>query len=47
MDWPSVEGKVLTAPGPVAPKDLGAVMMHEHLICDWAQKAEVPFDVGN
>jgi len=40
------EGKVVTACGPVAPSELGAVMMHEHLICDWAQKAEVPFDMA-
>ena len=46
MDWGSVEGKVLTVRGPVEPAELGAVMMHEHLICDWAQKEEVPFDMA-
>jgi len=46
MDWSSIEGKVVTARGPVEPAELGAVMMHEHLICDWAQKEEVPFDMG-
>lgn len=46
MDWSSIDGKVVTARGPVDPAELGAVMMHEHLICDWAQKEEVPFDMG-
>ncbi|MBN1675533.1 MAG: phosphotriesterase [Kiritimatiellae bacterium] len=39
-------GKVITARGPVEPEQLGAVMMHEHLHSDWAQKAETPFDMA-
>jgi len=34
----ALRGKVLTVRGPVAPRALGAVMMHEHLhsdIYDW------------
>jgi len=46
MDWAELDGKVITARGPVEPAQLGKVMMHEHLICDWAQKEEVPFDMG-
>ncbi len=41
----SVEGKVITARGPVEPGVLGAVMMHEHLHSDWAQVGETPFDM--
>ena len=46
MDWASLEGKVVTARGPVEPERLGKVMMHEHLHADWSQKAEVPFDMA-
>ena len=40
----ALKGKVLTVRGPVAPKALGAVMMHEHLhsdCYDWAKKKVV------
>ena len=46
MDFSTLEGKVLTVRGPVEPDRLGAVMMHEHLLADWAQKAEAPFDMA-
>jgi phosphotriesterase-related protein len=41
----SLEGKVLTARGPVAPEVLGAVLMHEHLHSDlrtWEEKPIAP-----
>ncbi len=40
-----LNGKVVTALGPVAPGEMGAVLMHEHLHSDWAQVAEEPFDM--
>jgi len=44
MNWATLEGKVITARGPIEPERLGKVMMHEHLHSDWAQATEVPFD---
>lgn len=38
------KSKVLTACGAVEPVELGAVMMHEHLHLDYAQKNENSFD---
>ena len=40
------DGKVITVRGPVDAQELGAVMMHEHLLADWSQTAEVPFDMA-
>jgi len=42
----SLEGKVMTVRGPIDPEKMGAVMMHEHLQCDWSQKEEIPFDMA-